>query len=106
MKVEQQHLDIIIDHLKNFKEVKPTTTEVWIILFNGKQISLSNGKKQWAKKAWAKSALANKMKYNFQSTLYNKDNEEKVDFRDSKQLYNQVIDELEKYNILEFRKML
>ena len=76
--------------------------EAWVILFEGKQISLQNGKYLWRKINHAKTALTNMIKWKFEQDLRKKG----FEYLETNEIYYDSIDQLQKDGLLEFRRLL
>jgi len=76
--------------------------EIWIIKYNGKQLSLgTSGKTHWKTLGHAKAALTDKIKYPIQKRAYNNG----IGYRETESLYKEFIQHLQDKGILEFIKI-
>ena len=75
--------------------------EMWVILYQGRQLIFKNGKTIFRKKGHAKSSLYNNVFYGIKHDLRNKFSRVQTD-----KIYKETLQELEDNGIIEFKRLI
>lgn len=95
---------IVIDEIeKNSIILKQSNFESWIILYKGNQIMLPSGKSVWSKIGDAKLALGYHIGFKVHRFIREKFKE--LNYTERRKIFKNVIDELIKDGIIEFKKL-